>query len=67
MHGYYATDGSYLKDCTFIGNEADKSGGALYSVYNVSTSAFKDNNPKAVTKTKIDKASVDSIFFASFI
>ncbi len=43
MRGQYATDGSYLKNCTFIGNEADKSGGALYSVYNVSDSTFKNN------------------------
>ena len=46
MHGYYATDGSCLKNCTFIGNEADKTGGALYCVYNVTDSTFKNNKAK---------------------
>jgi parallel beta-helix repeat protein/predicted outer membrane repeat protein len=46
MHGTYATDGSYLRKCSFTGNEADKSGGALYSVYNVSDSTFKNNKAK---------------------
>lgn len=46
MRGMYAADGSYLKKCSFTGNEADKSGGALYSVYNVSDSTFKNNKAK---------------------
>lgn len=46
FHGNYATDGSYVKNCTLTGNEADKTGGALYCVYNVTDSTFKNNKAK---------------------
>ena len=46
MHGTYAADGSGVDRCTFIRNSADKTGGALYCVYNVTNSTFKNNAAK---------------------
>jgi predicted outer membrane repeat protein len=39
----YAVDGSGVDKCSFKGNTAEKSGGALYNVYNVTNSTFSDN------------------------
>ena len=43
IHGLWAEDGSYVRNCTFIENTADKNAGALYCVSGVSKCYFENN------------------------
>ena len=43
IKGIYAEDGSFVRNCKFTGNTADKAAGALYCVSGVSNCTFENN------------------------